>query len=488
MSEEIRNLKPKAIWENFANLNAVPRPSKKEEKVRAFIIGFAQSHGLSYKQDEIGNILIDKPASAGMENRRKVTLQSHLDMVCQKNAEVDFDFETQGIDMYIDGEWLKARGTTLGADNGIGVATALATLASTEVAHGPLEALFTTDEEAGMTGAHHLQPNFLTGEILMNLDTEDDDELSIGCAGGIDLDLSWEYDEESPVADTQALKILVSGLSGGHSGMDIILGRGNANKILTRFLMAVNGIEGISISSFEGGGLRNAIPREAHATMVIPAGEFAAVQALLWDYEEIIKSEFATTDPNFKLTLVAEDSLPNMIMVQKSYKQFLWAMQGTHDGIQRMSPDVPDLVETSNNLAKVVLGNGALSLCSLQRSDREGAKVDMANTVAGPWELVGADVQFSGSYPGWKMDPNAPMLLMMKDLYEELFNESPRVMACHAGLECGLLGQHYPELEMISFGPTIRNPHSPDEKVNIASVGKFWHYYQEALKRIPVKS
>lgn len=488
MSLEIRNLKPQAIWENFADLNAVPRPSKKEEKVRAFIIAFAESHGLSYKQDEIGNILVDKPATAGMENRRKVTLQSHLDMVCQKNADVDFDFETQGINMYVDGEWVKAQGTTLGADNGIGVATCLATLASTEVAHGPIEALFTTDEEAGMTGAHHLQPNFLTGEILMNLDTEDDDELSIGCAGGIDLDLTWKYEEESVGEGQRALKVIVSGLSGGHSGMDIILGRANANKVLGRFLMAVKDTEGLSISSFEGGGLRNAIPREAYALLTFPAAKFNAVQSLLWDYESIIKNEFATTDPNFKLTLSEPDTAPTMRMKQKCFHEFVWALQGTHNGIERMSPDVPDLVETSNNVAKVVLGNGSLSLCSLQRSDREGAKVDIAKTVAGPWELIGADVQYSGSYPGWKMDPNAPMLHMMKELYKELFNEDPRVIACHAGLECGLLGQHYPDLEMISFGPTIRDPHSPDEKVNIASVGKFWHYFQEALMRIPVKS
>jgi dipeptidase D len=487
MSQEIRNLEPKAIWENFADLNAVPRPSKKEEKVRAFIINFAESHGLSYQQDEIGNILVDKPASAGMENRRKVILQAHLDMVCQKNSDLDFDFETQGIDMYVDGDWVTARGTTLGADNGIGVATALATLASTVVVHPPLEVLFTTDEEAGMTGAHHLQPNFLTGEILMNLDTEDGDELSIGCAGGIDLDVSWEYEEEAPIANARALKVEVSGLSGGHSGMDIILGRGNANKVLARFLMAINGVEGLSISSFEGGGLRNAIPREANATLVIPAAAFDNVQKLLWDYETIIKDEFATTDPNFKLNL-SEDSVPDLIVVQKSYKQFLLAMQATHDGIQRMSPDVKDLVETSNNIANVVLGNGKLRLCSLQRSDREGAKIDMANAVAGPWLLIDADVQFTGSYPGWKLDPNTPMLGMMKDLYKELFNESPRVIACHAGLECGLLGQHYPDIEMISFGPTINDPHSPDEKVNITSVGKFWHYFQEALKRIPVKS
>lgn len=487
MSQEIRNLEPQAIWSNFADLNAVPRPSKKEEQVRAFIINFAESHGLSYKQDAIGNILIDKAASPGMENRRKVILQAHLDMVCQKNADVEFDFETQGINMYVDGDWVKAHGTTLGADNGIGVATALATLASTEVQHPPLEVLFTTDEEAGMTGAHHLQPNFLTGEILMNLDTEDDDELSIGCAGGIDLDVTWQYEETPVPAGKRALKIAVSGLSGGHSGMDIILGRANANKILTRFLMSINEVEGISISNFEGGSLRNAIPREAHCLALIPEAEFAAVETLLWDYEAIIKSEFATTDPNFKLTLT-EDSLPDMELSQKSYKKFIWAMQATHDGIQRMSPDVPDLVETSNNLANVVLANGTMTLCSLQRSDREGAKVDMANTVAGPWVLIGADIQFSGSYPGWKLDPNAPMLAMMKDLYTELFSEQPRVIACHAGLECGLLGQHYPDLEMISFGPTIRDPHSPDEKVSISSVAKFWHYFQEALKRIPVKS
>ncbi len=484
MSEEIRKLEPQSVWGHFADLNSVPRPSKKEEKVQAFMIDFAKSQGLEWKQDEIGNILVSKPASPGMEDRRKVVLQAHLDMVCQKNKDTDFDFETQGINMYVDGDWVKAKGTTLGADNGIGVASAMAVLSSKDIVHPPIEALFTTDEEAGMTGAHHLQPGFLSGDILMNLDTEDDDELSIGCAGGIDTDVSWSYEEEATNTEELAFSVKVSGLFGGHSGMDIIYGRGNANKILNRMIYDPSESFGWSISNFEGGGLRNAIPREAEAVVILPANKADEAEEYWQELGQALVKEFATTDPNIVIK-VDKVELPKSKMINNDFQAFTAALQCTHDGIRRMSPDVEDLVETSNNVAHVSLAEGKMSLKALQRSDRESAKFDMADSIGAPWRLLGAEVEHSGSYPGWKLDPNAPMLGMMKELYEELFKEEPRVLACHAGLECGLLGQHYPELEMISFGPTIKNPHSPDEKVNIASVGKFWGYFLEALKRVP---
>lgn len=484
MSEEIRKLEPQSVWGHFADLNSVPRPSKKEEKVQAFMIDFAKSQGLEWKQDEIGNILVSKPASPGMEDRRKVVLQAHLDMVCQKNKDTDFDFETQGINMYVDGDWVKAKGTTLGADNGIGVASAMAVLSSKDIVHPPIEALFTTDEEAGMTGAHHLQPGFLSGDILMNLDTEDDDELSIGCAGGIDTDVSWSYEEEATTKEELAFSVKVSGLFGGHSGMDIIYGRGNANKILNRMIYDPSESFGWSISNFEGGGLRNAIPREAEAVVILPADKADEAEEYWQELGQALVKEFATTDPNIVIK-VDKVELPKSKMINNDFQAFTAALQCTHDGIRRMSPDVEDLVETSNNVAHVSLAEGKMSLKALQRSDRESAKFDMADSIGAPWRLLGAEVEHSGSYPGWKLDPNAPMLGMMKELYEELFKEEPRVLACHAGLECGLLGQHYPELEMISFGPTIKNPHSPDEKVNIASVGKFWGYFLEALKRVP---
>ncbi len=486
MSNEIRNLQPNSVWGHFADLNSVPRPSKKEEKVQAFMIDFAKSQGLDWKQDEVGNILVMKPASPGMEDRRKVVLQAHLDMVCQKNKDTDFDFDTQGINMYIDEGWVKARGTTLGADNGIGVASIMAVLASTDIAHPALEALFTADEEAGMTGAHNLKGDFLSGDILMNLDTEDDDELSIGCAGGIDTDVDWTYEEVACNSNEVAFSLKVSGLFGGHSGMDIIFGRANANKLLNRMIYDPTDRFAWSISSFEGGGLRNAIPREAEAVVVIEGSMAKEAEAYWQDLGAALVKEFATTDPKIMIKVDQVD-LPANKMSETDFQRFSAALQCTHDGIRRMSPDVEDLVETSNNVAHVSLAAGKMNLKALQRSDRESAKFDMADAVGAPWRILGAEVKHSGSYPGWKLDPNAPMLGMMKDLYIELFKEEPRVLACHAGLECGLLGQHYPNLEMISFGPTIKNPHSPDEKVNIASVDKFWGYFLEALKRVPKK-
>lgn len=486
MSEQVANLEPKAIWKNFAALNAVPRPSKKEEKVRAFMRSFLEELGLEYEQDEIGNILARKPATPGMADRQMVILQAHLDMVCQKNKSVDFNFEEEGIRMLVDGDWVTADGTTLGADNGIGVATIMAALASTDLPHPPLEALFTTDEEAGMTGAHHLQANFLQGDILMNLDTEDDEELSIGCAGGIDNNIDWQYQEIETPPNQRAYHLVIKGLNGGHSGMDIIQGRGNANKLLARLLYQTKEDFSASVAYLSGGGLRNAIPRESEALVSFPKDQQNNLHAH-WDQiiEGLLK-EFATTDPHLEISYHPAD-LPGKIMSPEDFDRLILAIQACHDGVKRLSPDVPNLVETSNSLASIEAKEGHFSAKTLTRSDRESAKYDMAHTVVAPFRLLGAQVKHSGSYPGWKLDPEAKMLGMMKALYQEMFEKEPKVIACHAGLECGLLGQHYPQLEMISFGPTIRDPHSPDERVQISSVQKFWTYFKEALQRIPKK-
>lgn len=483
----VRDLEPKAVWNHFEDLNAVPRPSKKEERVIAFMQDFAKSLNLDYETDAVGNVIVRKPASSGMENRRPVVLQSHLDMVHQKNGDTDFDFNSQGIQSYIDGEWVKAKGTTLGADNGMGVAAIMTVLSSSDIAHPPLEALFTIDEESGMTGAHNLQGGVLKGEILMNLDTEDDDELSIGCAGGIDTNVNWNYSETNPENGSIGLELMVKGLFGGHSGMDIIYGRGNANKIMNRLLWNAAQDFGLQVSSLDGGSLRNAIPRESKAFLALKSENLQAFKAHVSKMTEGLKSEFATTDPALEITL-KEVSLPAKVMTVEDQRKFVFAVQGSHEGIRRMSPDVSELVESSNSMARVQLQNGKASVQCLTRSDRELAKMDTAYSVAAPFHLIGAEVEHSGSYPGWKLDPSAPMLGLMRDLYVELYKEDPKVMACHAGLECGLLGQNYPDMEMISFGPTIRHPHSPDEKVNIASVGKFWNYFVEALKRVPLKS
>ena len=484
MSKTIDQLAPKAVWQNFYELTQVPRPSKKEEKVQAHVLAFAREHGLEHQQDEAGNIIIRKPASAGMENRRPVVLQAHLDMVCQKNGDVDFDFEQEAIRTQIDGDWVSAQGTTLGADNGIGAAAILGVLASQDIPHPPLEGLFTADEEAGMTGAHHLKGGMLRGEILMNLDTEDDDELSIGCAGGIDSNAQWGYPEREVPSGYEALKLEIKGLYGGHSGMDIIEGRGNANKLLVRMLWDLPTQYQMGLAYLEGGGLRNAIPREAEAVVLIPTAQQSAIAEHWAGLREALQQEFATTDPGLKIDWAPVERPPKM-MTAAAAEQLVLALQCVPDGIRRLSPDVENLVETSNNLAHVCARDGQFSAKMLTRSDRDSAKYDLAHSVAAPFRLIGGTVSHSGAYPGWKLDPQAPMLQMMEKLYRELFSESPRVLACHAGLECGLLGQNYPDIEMISFGPTIKDPHSPDERVSISSVEKFWHYLQEALKRVP---
>lgn len=486
MSTEIRNLDPKALWENFADLNAVPRPSKKEEKVIAFMMDFGKKLNLETLKDEVGNVIIKKPATKGMENRKTVVLQSHLDMVHQKNNDTIFDFDTEGIKMRIDGDWVKAEGTTLGADNGIGVAAIMAILQSTDIAHPAIEALFTIDEETGMTGAIGLKGGLLKGDILLNLDTEEDDEIDIGCAGGVDVTAYREYDEEQTPDNVTSYKITVKGLQGGHSGMDIHKGFGNANKIMNRLLF--DGFEnfGLRIAELNGGGLRNAIPRESVATIVVDKVQNEAFQFEFQQLVKTIQHELAVTEPQLVITL-ENIATPKRVMELGVQEGILRSIYTAHNGVYAMSRTIEDLVETSNNIARVIIKDGEIKVLCLTRSSVESAKFDLANALRSAFELSGCEVTFTGSYPGWEPNVNASILKVLKEQYEILFGEKPNVVACHAGLECGILGQNYPEMEMISFGPTIRGAHSPDEKVSISSVQKFWKYLLEILKNTPQK-
>lgn len=487
MSQEIRNLEPKALWNKFADLNAVPRPSKKEERVIEFMKNFGKSLGLETFEDEIRNVIIRKPATPGMENRKDIVLQGHLDMVHQKNADTVFDFDTQGIDMYVDGDWVRARGTTLGADNGIGVATIMTILESKDIPHPAIEALFTIDEETGMTGALNLKGGILQGQILLNLDTEEDDEIDIGCAGGIDVTAIAEYDEEETPEGSVGYTITVKGLKGGHSGMDIHKGLGNANKIMNRLLFDGFDNFGLQIAEIKGGSLRNAIPRESVAKVIIAE---VYDEAFVFDMQQIvneIKTEFKTTDPNLEVVFEKTDSVPASVMPSIAQFYFVRAMYTAHNGVYRMSSDFDNLVETSNNIAKVVLGEGKLSVQCLTRSSVESSKFDLVNALRSAFELMGCEVELSGSYPGWTPNINSEILDVLVGIYEKQNNEKPKVAACHAGLECGILGANYPDMDMISFGPTIQGAHSPDERASISSSQKFWKFVLEILKNIPVK-
>ncbi|MFJ1377515.1 aminoacyl-histidine dipeptidase [Capnocytophaga canimorsus] len=484
MNTDIKKLQPQSLWGNFADLNAVPRPSKREEKVIAFMMDFGKKLGLETLKDEVGNVIIRKPATKGMENRKKVVLQSHLDMVHQKNNDTIFDFSTEGIKMKIEGDWVKAEGTTLGADNGIGVAAIMAILQSNDIEHPDIEALFTIDEETGMTGAMGLKGGLLNGDILLNLDTEEDDEIDIGCAGGVDVTAFREYNQEEIPQDVVAYKIVVKGLQGGHSGMDIHKGFGNANKIMNRLLF--DGFEnfGLRISEINGGGLRNAIPRESTAIVVVDKIQNEAFEFEFKQLTEVIKHELQITEPNLSIALESTN-LPENVMELGVQEGVLRSIYTAHNGVYAMSKSISDLVETSNNIARVVVKDGEIKIHCLTRSSVESAKFDLANALRSAFELSGFEVEFTGSYPGWEPDVNSSILKVLKEQYEKLFGEKPNVVACHAGLECGILGQNYPNMEMISFGPTIKGAHSPDEKVNIKSVQKFWKYLLEILKNIP---
>lgn len=481
---EIRNLEPKALWNHFADLNAVPRPSKKEERVIQFMLDFGAKCNLVTKKDAIGNVIIYKPASAGMENRKTVILQSHLDMVHQKNEETVFNFDAQGIEMVIDGDWVKAKGTTLGADNGIGVATIMAVLQSDSIAHPAIEALFTIDEETGMTGAKELDGTNFSGKVLLNLDTEDDDELSIGCAGGIDTNTTFAYKTEKINTDDACFEIIIKGLLGGHSGMDIDKGRGNANKILTRILCHLDSHVGIRLISADGGSLRNAIPREAKASFAVDHEREGMLEVEFAVIINAIKEEFKSIEAGLQIKMTPGAQADSVIQKSDQTK-ILNALTSVHNGVFRMSPDIEGLVEASSSLARVIVQNGEFITQSLQRSSVESSKTDVANTIRAAFEAVGCKVTQSGDYPGWKPNPDSEILQLMRGLYTDIYKDEPKVKACHAGLECGILAKHLPDTDMISFGPNIRAAHSPDEKVQISSVQKFWDYFLRVLTETP---
>jgi len=486
MNSEIRQLEPQALWNKFADLNAVPRPSKKEERVIAFMKDFGKNLGLETIEDEVGNVIIKKPATSGMENRTTIVMQSHLDMVHQKNGDTVFDFDIQGIEMVVEGDWVKAKGTTLGADNGLGVATIMAILESTDIPHPAIEALFTIDEETGMTGAMGLKGGLLSGSILLNLDTEEDDEIGVGCAGGTDVTATRTYEEEETPEFKIGYKISVKGLQGGHSGMQIHEGLGNANKIMNRLLF--DGFEnfGLRISEIDGGSLRNAIPRESNAVVAIDAiheDAFLLEMALM---STTIKKELKTMEPDLEISVSNVDT-PNKIMDLGVQEGLTRALYGALNGVYRMSTDIPELVETSNNIARVIVKDGHVKIGCLTRSSVESSKIDLANMLRATFELTGCEVELSGDYPGWTPNMDSAILKVMAKLYEDLNGEKPHVAACHAGLECGILGQNYPNMDMISFGPNIKGAHSPDERAQISSAQKYWKFVLEILKAIPVK-
>jgi len=485
----ISSLEPKEIWASFVALNAIPRPSKKEEKVMAFILDFGVSLGLETLQDLVGNILIRKPATKGMEQSSCVTLQAHLDMVHQKNDDTVFDFETQGIQMEVVGDWVKAKGTTLGADNGMGVAAIMAVLKSVDIAHGPLEALFTIDEETGMTGAKGLASGWLHGRYLLNLDTEDDDEISIGCAGGIDITAFASFELSPLLNAVQMFEIKLSGLQGGHSGMDIHRGFGNANLIVNDLLLLFTDRFDLQLYSIKGGSLRNAIPRESVVQFLVPTTQLASFKAFAAVHIHQSIKQWSEKEQGLVIDLhkAPENELqgnPFLVLSIADTKLLCAQIKAVHNGVYTMSASVPDLVETSNNLAKVNLLAGKFQIDCLCRSSVERSKMDLANKIRDNFDVAIFEVILSGDYPGWEPKPEGTLLALFKAKYEEMFQESPRIAACHAGLECGLLGKQYPEMEMISFGPTIRGAHSPDEKVNISSVQKFWSYFIAILKVI----
>ncbi|WP_218599541.1 aminoacyl-histidine dipeptidase [Polaribacter sp. NJDZ03] len=486
MSKAVRNLEPKIVWNHFADLNAVPRPSKKEERVIQFMVDFGKKLNLETFVDKVGNVIIKKPATKGLENRKTVVLQSHLDMVHQKNSATDFDFDKEGIKMLIEGDWVTADGTTLGADNGLGVAAIMAIFSSEDIEHPNLEALFTIDEETGMTGAMGLEGGILEGEILLNLDTEEDDEIGMGCAGGVDVTATRSYAEEEVSENATAYSITVKGLNGGHSGMDIIKELGNANKIMNRLLFDGFTNFGLQISEINGGSLRNAIPRESTAIVTV---DIISKEAFLLETNLLInniKEEFSTIEPNLTVD-IQEITLPNKIMELGVQEGLLKSIYAAHNGVYRMSPDIKGLVETSNNIARVIVKDGSIKIGCLTRSSSESNKLDLANSLKSAFELSGFDVDLSGEYPGWQPNVNSAILDVVSNLYETLHGEKADVAACHAGLECGILGQNYPEMDMVSFGPTIRGAHSPDEKASISSTQKFWKFLVAILKNIPKK-
>ncbi len=480
----LQNLKPEALWHYFEEICRIPRPSKKEGKIAAYLMDFAQKQGLEARQDEAGNVLIKKPAVKGMEKVPVVVLQSHMDMVCEKNAATSHDFDRDPIQPYVDGEWVNARGTTLGADDGIGMAAQLALLASTDIKHGELECLFTVDEETGLTGAFALKPGFFDGRILLNLDSEDEGELFIGCAGGIDTVIEMPVETQPTDPQGFAMKITVKGLQGGHSGDDINKGRGNAIKILNRFLWEINAGYGIGVAEIDGGNLRNAIAREACATIIVPAEKKESIRVDFNLYLAEMEEVWKITEPGLKMELESAN-LPLQTFTAESTTKLLNALYACPHGVFAMSYRMPGMVETSTNLASVKMkGENTVIVTTSQRSDVASEKMNIAQMVASVFKLANANVVHGEGYPGWTPDPDSAILKIAVDSYRKLFGKEPLVRSIHAGLECGLFLEKYPGMDMVSFGPTLRGVHSPDEKVNIATVEMWWRHLVDILGQL----
>ena len=477
----MKTLEPTLVWNFFHDITQIPRPSKKEENVIAYLKAFSEKYSLESKVDAAGNVLIYKPPTAGYESRKMVILQAHMDMVCEKNSDVSFNFDTDPIQTYIDGDWVKARGTTLGADNGIGMSLMLATLASKNLKHPALECLFTVDEETGLTGAFALDNKLLKGEVLINLDSEDDGEIFVGCAGGIDTTATLPYKPEKSPDGYFAFTVSVKGLTGGHSGDDIDKGRGNANKILNRYLWDVNKKMDLRLHSFDGGNLRNAIPREATATVSVPFSEKENIRVMLNTYIVDLEREFGETEPNMQLVLESE-TLPEMAIDKKTSNTLLNVLYACPHGVKAMSKDMPGLVETSTNLASVKMKpDNTILITTSQRSSVDSKKYDIAHQVEAVMTLAGATATHGDGYPGWKPNLKSDILKTAQESYKKLFDEEPKIRAIHAGLECGLFLEKYPQLDMISIGPQMYGVHSPDERLSISSTQKCWKWLVEIL-------
>ena len=486
MSLEVANAKPIEVWKNFVLLNEVPRPSKKEERVIEFLKSFARKNNLLFQQDEIGNLVIIKEATQNMKDCETVVLQSHVDMVHEKNNEVEFDFLNSGIKMYVEGDWVKADGTTLGADNGLGVAAIMAVLESKEISHPKVEALFTVDEETGMTGALNLSNTILSGKILLNLDTEEDDEICIGCAGGIDITMKRSYNLINSTNDEVCVELLLNGLTGGHSGAEIHKGLGNSNKIIFEIINEINNHFKISICSVDGGGLRNAIPRESTAIISFSKDNFELFEEIIKKSLDMYKKRFQLTDSDLNLEFKLLGNGLKQLSREDS-NELIKAINKCPNGVFEMSKSIEGLVETSNNLANIKLVNGELKIMCLTRSSSEESKNKLSKIISNIFENISCSCTFSGGYPGWEPNINSKTLREVKNSYIKLFSSEPKVNVIHAGLECGIIGSHYPEMDMISFGPTILGAHSPDEKASISSTQKFWTFFTEVLANIPRK-
>jgi dipeptidase D len=482
----LSSLEPKLVWQSFEELTKIPRPSKKEEKVLEFLKNWAKKNNLQFKQDEAGNLVIKKPATKGMENRIPVALQGHVDMVCEKNSDVEFDFDNDPIQAYVDGDFVKAKGTTLGADNGIGVAMGMAVMLSDNVAHPPLELLLTVDEETGLTGANRLATDMLDAKILMNIDSEEEDAFTIGCAGGVNTIGKYLYVADKVPDESATYKINVKGLMGGHSGINIHEGRGNAIALLTRIVWKLVNKMNARIVSIDAPGKHNAIPREAFAVVMVKNAALKDFKEYVDECIERMGREYKTKEPDLKIEY-KEVEKPSRVMEINAAKKFINSLLVIPHGVFRMSPDIPGLVQTSTNLAVVITSEKEITVLTSQRSSLESEKQHLANKVRASMELGGAEVESSDGYPSWEPNVNSQILHVSEEVYKKVFGKAPQIVAIHAGLECGLVGEKYPGMDMISFGPNLFDVHTPSEKVQISSVQKIWNFLIELLKNVPVK-